>query len=131
MRAVFTIHIHSGHTAGLVGLCSLANGFYKNADFDVYLTEEAGAEALRQFVRATDIAALDEKRVRLKLAVPGVFYDDGFLRVTAFPTRHMEYVGRPSFACLLEGEGKRVLFSGDLHGNDAVGFRGNRRGSWI
>lgn len=128
LKAVFTTHIHSDHTAGLVELCSLANWHYKEAAFDVYLTEEAGVQALSQFVLATDIVPLDEERVRLKLAAPGVFYDDGVLKVTAFPTRHMEYVGHPSFAYLLEAEGKRALFSGDLHGNDAADFPGEQAG---
>ena len=40
----------------------------------------------------------------------GVLYQDDVLTVTAFQTKHND----ASFAYLLEAEGKRVLFSGDL-----------------
>ena len=39
-------------------------------------------------------------------------YDDGVIRVTPFPTRHMG--DRPAFSYLVEAEGKKVMFSGDL-----------------
>ena len=37
-------------------------------------------------------------------------FDDGYLRVTAIANQHTDR----SFSYLLEGEGKRVLFTGDL-----------------
>ena len=47
----------------------------------------------------------------------GVIFDDGILRVTAIPTGHVRAKGRPSFAFLIEAEGKRLFFTGDLsHG---------------
>ena len=39
-----------------------------------------------------------------------MIFDDGTLRVTAFPVRHIPH----SHAFLLEAEGKRVVFTGDL-----------------
>lgn len=42
----------------------------------------------------------------------GAIYDDGDLKVTAYRTKHC----RTSYAYLVEAEGKRVLFTGDLSG---------------
>jgi len=43
----------------------------------------------------------------------GFVYDDGILKVTAFKNLHT----KNSYSYLLEAEGKRVLFSGDLSTN--------------
>jgi hypothetical protein len=40
----------------------------------------------------------------------GVVFDDGTLKVTAIPTQHHV----PSYSFLLEAEGQRILFTGDL-----------------
>ena len=39
-----------------------------------------------------------------------IIFDDGTLRVTAYPVRHCPH----SHAFLLEAEGKRIVFTGDL-----------------
>lgn len=121
LQAVFTTHIHGDHTFGLPTLCSLASWFYKDSSFDVYLTEKEGMEALRSYILSADKAFADD-RVRLKLIAPGPLYDDGNLSVTAIPTRHMEGIGCPSYAYLIQAEGKRLLFTGDLHFADAADF---------
>ena len=56
---------------------------------------------------------------RNRVFTEGVIYDDGYLKVTAIPTKHCPPMH--SYAFLLEGEGKRVVFSGDL----SQFFRGN------
>ena len=123
VKAVFTTHIHGDHTFGLPALCDLAGWYFKDADFDVFLTEQVGIDALHAFVMATS-KNFDDDRVRLRLVQPGTFYDDGTLRVTAVPTRHMDYGTQqyPSYAYVLEAEGKRLIFTGDLHGPDAADF---------
>ena len=44
----------------------------------------------------------------------GVVYSDENITVRAFPNAHMANKKRPSYSLLIEGDGKRVLFSGDL-----------------
>lgn len=112
LKAVFVTHMHSDHTFGIPHLCSLANWYFKEASFDVYLPEQGGVEAFRTLLLAGD-KMLDDTRIRLKTTAPGLLYDDGCLAVTAIPTGHMgkEYL---SYAYLMEGEGKRVVFTGDL-----------------
>ena len=47
---------------------------------------------------------------------PEFVYDDGNLRLTPVPTRHLAAQGRPSYAYLVEADGRAVLFTGDLSG---------------
>lgn len=119
IRAVFTSHIHPDHTFGLFQFCSLANWHYRDSDMDLYLTEQGAVELFPQVVRFCD-KSFDDQRLRFRLVEPGTFYDDGVLKVTAIPTRHMEPY--PSYAFLIEGEGKRILFTGDMKGPDAPDF---------
>ena len=49
-------------------------------------------------------------RTKYKKYRKGVIFDDGAVKVTAIPVRHIPF----SYAFLVEAEGKRVLFSGDL-----------------
>lgn len=121
LKAVFTTHIHSDHTIGLLHLMSLSSWKFKESSYDLYLTEQAGIEAFRTVVEVTD-GYFDGDRIRLRLTAPGTFYDDGTLTVTAVPTRHLEAGGQPSYALILESEGKRVIFTGDLHHGDAADF---------
>lgn len=121
LRAIFTTHLHADHTFGMLSLCSLSCWWCKKAAFDVYFTEEALRDAVRGLLRAAR-DELDETRVHFCMTAPGRFYDDGVLRVTACPTRHTESIHSPSYAYLVEAEGKRLLFCGDLHQRDAADF---------
>lgn len=49
-------------------------------------------------------------RTKYKKYKKGVIFDDGTLKVTAIPVKHIFL----SYAFLVEAEGKRILFSGDL-----------------
>ena len=57
LRAIFTNHAHGDHTNGLLHLCDLSNWKFKDASYDVFLTEQALADALRANVIAG--AAID------------------------------------------------------------------------
>ena len=114
IRAIFTTHMHGDHVDGLVSLCDLFNWYFTSTHASVWLTEEEGIRLLRQFVSYVS-SPFNEERLPLRLETPGAFYEDENLRVTAIPTRHMATSNRPSYALLVEAEGKRVLFSGDLN----------------
>ena len=120
LRAVFLTHMHLDHTSGLTQLCSLGNWYFTNSSWDIFLPEDEGIEAFRRLLLAGD-KSLDETRIRFCRTAPGRIFSDEHIRVTAIPTLHMA-AGFPSFAYQVEGEGKRLIFTGDLHGPDASDF---------
>ena len=120
VRAIFTTHLHSDHTDGILPLASLFSWYYKTTDIDIYLTEQSGIEAFKSVLK-TCIGSLDEERVRFRLMDKDTVYGDDLIRLTPMPTRHLAAENRPAYSCLLEAEGKKVLFSGDLSGGLAEG----------
>ncbi len=112
VKAVFTTHAHGDHINGLLPFMDLLNWYYRTCAVDIYMTEQGVSEALTGVLAAIHGNPYDSDRIRMHIAAPGVVWDDGILRVTYLPTRHME--PRPSYAILLEAEGKRVLVTGDM-----------------
>jgi len=120
LRAVFITHRHGDHTAGLPHLLDLCNWYFRQADFDVYLTEQKTADALCDIVLSRSVT-FDTARLRLHTFEAGEIYRDENITVTAIPTDHMNGV-YPSYAFMVEGEGKRLFFTGDLHVVDPYDF---------
>lgn len=112
IAAVFTTHAHSDHTVGLLHLLDTCTWFFRDADLDVYLTKTELGEAFVRCIEQMERMNFPHDRLRLNAAHEGVVFDDGVLRATYLPTRHCE--PDPSYAILIEAEGKAVLFSGDL-----------------
>lgn len=113
VRAIFVTHMHADHTMGFPGFLSLANWYYTDADFDMFLPQKEGVEILRRAIEVTD-GEFHGSRLRLHtIGGEGVVYSDDNLTVTAIATCHCgETI--PSYAFLIEGEGKRVIMTGDL-----------------
>ena len=114
IRAIFTTHFHGDHVNGLLAYADLVNWYFKTVQTDIFLTEEKGAEALKNLITITENRPIDEERLRFRLVSPGLVYEDENLRITAMPTQHLAAQGRPAYSYLVEAEGKQVLFSGDL-----------------
>ena len=112
VKAVFTTHLHGDHVFGVIQMASLFNWFFKTADADFYLTEQAGIDAIGKTIEVIDGPLCE--RVRLKLMDENTVYEDENIRGTPFPTQHLAGAGRPAYSYLIEADGKKVLFSGDL-----------------
>ena len=114
IRALFTTHLHGDHVNGVLALSDLFTWYFKKTDIDIYLTEQRGIDAFRAVLGATLNGALCDERVRFRLMTPQTLYEDENIRVTPMPTQHMAASGLPAYSYLVEADGKKALFSGDL-----------------
>ena len=113
VKSVFTTHFHGDHVDGVLSLADLFTWYYRETSVDIYLTEEKGIHLFTEMLNAI-IGSTDDARVRFRLMTADTVYEDENIRVTPYPTQHMAGVGRPAYSYLVEAEGKKVLFSGDL-----------------
>ncbi|MGN1346145.1 MAG: MBL fold metallo-hydrolase [Eubacteriales bacterium] len=114
VKGIFITHPHGDHTNGLISFVDLINWYFKTADPTLLLPEQEQIDALNAWLRA---AGTEPRPLKFGVLAEGVCYDDGFLKVTAIRTQHC----RTSYAFLVEAEGKKVLFTGDLR-NPSVDF---------
>ena len=108
----FNTHCHGDHYNGLLYLLTLAESYYRDCSCEFLLAEQQIADALVSVVEAERGQPFPYGRLRVRSFEAGVIFDDGNLRVTAIPTAHCR--PKPSYALLLEGDGKRILMTGDL-----------------
>lgn len=111
VAGVFITHMHADHTMGLPHYMDLLKWYYKESDPEFYLAEEEGIAAYDAFLNYV----VGGRALKCDFVKEGVFFEDENVRITAFATRHCQ--PRPSFAFLVEAEGKRVFFTGDLKGD--------------
>ena len=117
IRQVFVTHMHEDHIGGLPGVIKSRVRYpVPGQHTRIWLPEEAGIPAVRGFMAATHRDRWTPDLLDFGVVTEGSFFEDELLRVTAFRTRHMENEGLnfPSFGFLLEAEGKRIVYTGDL-----------------
>lgn len=109
VKTVFVTHMHGDHTNGLISFIDLCSWYFKTTQPVFYLpcdTEQAKTAIKGWFgCTGTEMRDFDFHRV-----CEGAIYDDGVLKVTAYRTLHIA----ESYCYLVEAEGKRVFFSGDM-----------------
>ncbi len=110
LQGIFITHSHSDHMIGLVDFTVQMEGFphFKGVRIPVYVPDACRYEKLNRFLFNSD--GLLDHRLRYRVYEPGVIFDDGVVRVTAIVNEHTSC----SRSFLVEAEGKRVLFTGDL-----------------
>lgn len=109
VKGIFITHMHGDHTNGLISFVDIINWYFKTAYPVIQLPEKEAIDALWRWL---DVNASGRRGLRLDVVKEGVTYEDEVLKVTSFRTQHC----RTSYSYLLEAEGKRVLFTGDLSG---------------
>ena len=109
VKAVFITHMHRDHTDGLFSFVGMCNNRYKDASVKFYLPSQP--EKVKGVIESW--IELNGNKMRpfdFNKIEAGEIYNDNVLKVYAYTTQHTEN----SYAFLIEAEGKRVLFSGDL-----------------
>ncbi len=108
VKGIFITHPHGDHCDGLLSYVDLINWYFTMADPSIVVPAQNVIDAVKGWFAGMGNTLRDT--IRFSLTEPGVTYDDGFIKVTAFPTQHCPN----SFAYLVEADGKKVLFTGDL-----------------
>ena len=123
-RAVFISHMHIDHTGGLANLLfaihKLSSRYKKphvnGNSYDVFLPDTDLFQAVKQVAfyggKPGGCVKINETRIS-----DGLIFDDGNLRVTALHNTHLGETGKNgfhSYSFLIEAEGKRIVFSGDV-----------------
>jgi len=108
VKGVFITHMHGDHTNGLIQFADLVTWYFITPDPAIFLPDMEGKKVIEDWLRVTQNPR--QMTLPFKPVHSGVIFDDGVLKVTAFPTLHCS----KSFAYLVEGNGKRILFTGDL-----------------
>lgn len=109
VKGVFITHMHGDHTNGLISFLDLCTWYYKTPDPTIFLPEpvEDAVNAITAWIKCNEVGIAPYRFLPVN---EGVIYEDEAIRVTAYQTQHTKH----SYAYLVEAEGKRVLFTGDL-----------------
>lgn len=112
IKAMFITHMHGDHFWGSFSLLSMINWAWKDMNIQVVLPEDRAMTLLQQ-VLLSENSTIDKERIHLHLWREVRVYEDENLKVTAIPNGHGG--GKlSSYSFLIEAEGKKLLFTGDL-----------------
>ena len=109
VKGIFFTHMHGDHTNGLISFVDLCSWYFKTPDPAIFLPEPVD-DAVAAMTAWLKCNGTNMRPFRFTPVKEGLLYEDESIRVTAFRTRHNQM----SHAYLIEAEGRRVLFSGDL-----------------
>ena len=113
LRAVFTTHVHSDHTVGLLHLADLMNWYYKNSSAKFFVTEQEHIDATERWIYTSGDGQIDRERLEFIVPTAGEVYRDENITVEYIPNGHM----KNSYSSLVTEGDTRVLFGGDMsHG---------------
>lgn len=118
IKSVFITHMHEDHAGMLSAVAKLYPHYEPNGKIKILFPEEDGLIGFKAWAKALHMDLDNEEKqkcIALEVVREGVTYEDEHIKVTAIPTDHIKNF--PSYAYMIEAEGKRLLFTGDLSGD--------------
>ena len=116
LKAVFVTHMHNDHVGGLPGLIKAFIKYPEDGQcMQIYLPEKAGIDALSEWLKAQHLPC-PSHLYSLHTTMEGPVFCDDILSVRAIRTHHFKDAPErfPSYAYVLEAQGKRIVHTGDL-----------------
>ena len=121
IKGIFITHAHADHIGAIPSLlCHIV--FYRGAiGAKLYLPEKRVASVLEEWLEAIHLSPRKScpdwknQSLSIGLAQEKLFFEDENIKVWGIRTDHIP--GFETFAYLVEAEGKKVLFTGDLSGD--------------
>ncbi len=111
VKGIFVAHPHGDHCNGIFAFVELANWYAVKSNPKILFPVDGVKEILQQWTSMMS-GGREMRPMEIEKYSAGEIFNDGVLKVTAIPTKHCN----DSYAFLLEAEGKRVLYTGDLTG---------------
>ncbi len=114
VQSVFITHPHGDHYYGLYMFMSIAKWFKPNCRMQIYLPDKPLYDTLYPEI----YERRDESNQFMDLHCfnEGIVLQNDKIKVTSIATEHMKNVNRPTFSFVIELEGRKLLFTGDLTG---------------
>lgn len=114
IRAVFISHMHEDHVGSLSAVVKRFSHYIKvERSVRIFMPEAAGIDAFKAWMSALHTSK-NLHRIEYNLVEEGDIYRDEYIAVRAIRTRHVLGGKYPSYAFLIEAEGKTLLYTGDL-----------------
>ena len=122
VKKIVISHPHIDHTGGLANLIWNIRKMYwvkkkeTTEDVDIYLPERSLWDGIMTLLRCSEGRFSLEDRLHVCQIRDGLLFDDGAVRTQALHNLHIPVQAEPwrSFSFLIEAEGKRLVYSGDV-----------------
>ena len=119
IEGIFITHMHLDHTGGLPEVLELGRKYrHRKPEVDpfVLLPDPEAGKVLCAWQKINNSQNVESQRI--ESYTTGVIFDDGLLKVEAYPTRHLDWVNGTSprsYSFRLTVREKRIFFTGDLY----------------
>ena len=114
VAGIFITHSHSDHYMGLMEFIDQIEDFdqYKDVHVNIHVPPEFPYKKINTFLFDNEDGKnrVTGRRIDFVTYPDGVIFDDGNVKITSIPVSHI----KNAHSFLVEAEGKKVLFSGDL-----------------
>ncbi len=124
VKKIMISHTHMDHVGGLCNLLwnirklvSMRKTLPVHDPIEIYMPNMEVWDGIMHILNNTENNFSIEYKQECKEVNAGLLFDDGVMKVTAYPNTHLRRIPSPrciSFSYLIECEGKRLIYTGDL-----------------